>query len=310
MEDLDSTPPPTPLLARVASWLCLPAAPLYGVGLAYLVYHPPRRRYHRTPADVGVDVEEVHVRAGSVDLHLWVSKGGSRERVVVIGHGIGLSKSASLAHAQFLHAAGYTVCLFDHRNHGKSSQDRAFWGLSDRFTDDVEAVVAHVREHVAAHGAKVAVYGFSFSSFPSFYVLGRDGCEVDAVVCESGPGADVNRIYRNFVDTGAMPVSGPFRRGAARRTVERTFGTTATAMLQADWPPAARGAFTTTPMLFLAGEEDPIVPPEEIRALAEGYDGATVRSLPGSAHLQGLKVDPSGYPAVVLEFLERTIGSP
>jgi uncharacterized protein len=67
------------------------------------------------------------VSIGSGDgkrLHAWLCP-GERDAVVVLGHGIGLSASASLPHAALLSQAGYTVCLFDHRNHGASEHDRA-----------------------------------------------------------------------------------------------------------------------------------------------------------------------------------------
>jgi hypothetical protein len=61
-------------------------------------------------------------------LHIWLCP-GDPGRVVVLGHGLGLSKSASLAQARLLNDAGYTVAMFDLRNHGRSSADRACWGM-------------------------------------------------------------------------------------------------------------------------------------------------------------------------------------
>ncbi|MEK8171041.1 alpha/beta hydrolase [Streptomyces sp. M19] len=63
----------------------------------------------------------------------------------MIGHSMGQTKARSLEHAKFLHDAGYTVALFDHRNHGSSSDDHALTGLGDRFANDIVEVVHHLR---------------------------------------------------------------------------------------------------------------------------------------------------------------------
>ncbi|QTR04502.1 alpha/beta fold hydrolase, partial [Saccharothrix algeriensis] len=230
---------------RAASVLLTPLAPLFGAFLAYRIYHPPRRRHHRSPADYDLPATELVLplpdRKGS--LHLWVCE-GDPDRVVVVGHGIGLSKSASLPHAKFLHEAGYTVVLFDHRNHGRSSQDASALGLSARFTSDVAAVVDHFRGRAAHAGARFAVWGFSFSTFPILYVPMRGRTPVAAIICDSGPAVDTGPLFRNFLDTGALPIPAPVLfgpgavgGGAGVRRPQRRDGARAVA--------AARRAVTT-----------------------------------------------------------------
>ncbi|MEU6479394.1 alpha/beta fold hydrolase [Streptomyces sp. NPDC047017] len=319
---MDRTPPdsvpdgPVPepsVLTRALATLALPVAPLYATVLSYLVYHPPRRPHHRTPEEFGLPSEELAVPldggpAGrGRSLHVWLCP-GRRDRVVVIGHGIGLSKSASLAQARFLHEAGYTVALFDHRNHGRSATDRAFWGLSARHTDDVAAVVGHLRRAAGYAGAKVAVFGFSFSTFPSLYLLRRAECGVDAIVCDSGPALDLPPLFRNFVLVKGVPVPALLRTEPSLGLLSRVFGAVGTAMLRAQWPPPADGAYLRTPVLMLAGDSDSVIPLDGVRALAGRYPRAEVRVLPGTGHLQGMKTAPEEYRAAVLAFLERALG--
>jgi len=64
---------------------------------------------------------------------------GAGDGVAVIGHGIGLTEAASLAHAVPLHDLRLTVVLFDHRNHGRSGTDRSATGMAERYRRDVEA---------------------------------------------------------------------------------------------------------------------------------------------------------------------------
>src|SRR6266508_3974754 len=92
---------PVSIGSRVAAVLAAPLAPLVGLLVAYLLYHPPRPRRRSAPS-------------ARARLHAWRCP-GDPQRVVVLGHGIGLDKSRSLAQARLLHRAGYTVVLFDFR---------------------------------------------------------------------------------------------------------------------------------------------------------------------------------------------------
>ncbi|GHJ36866.1 alpha/beta hydrolase [Streptomyces sp. TS71-3] len=295
-------------LTRTLSVLAVPLVPFYGAFLSYFIYHPPRRPYHRVPDDFDLPVTEAWVPFGKGrSLHVWLAPGDS-DRVVVVGHGIGLSKSATLGQAKFLHDAGYTVALFDHRNHGRSSTDRAFWGLAERFTDDVALVVEHVRALGPYADARFAVFGFSFSAFPSLFVLKRPESRVDAIVCDSGPAMRIPPLFRNFVNAKGVPAPAPLRTEPALSVLSRVFGFLGTAMLQGEWPPPAEDAYLRAPLLFVAGEDDRVIPLEGVRAVAAEYPKAEVCVLPGTDHLQGIKSAPDEYRSRVLDFVKRALG--
>lgn len=288
--------------------LALPVAPLFAAFLSYRVYHPSRRPHHKKPDQFDLPSTELYISLSDHNgqLHVWLCPGGT-DRVVVVGHGIGLTKSASLLHAKFLHDAGYTVALFDHRNHGASSQDRALFGLSRRFTADVALVVKHLRAVPEYRDAKYAVYGFSFSTFPVLYVPTRDDCPVDAIICDSGPAMDSRPLFRNFLHTKGVPVPAFFRAHPSRFVVERVFASLGTAMVRTEWPPPADDRYTSTPLLFLAGEKDSIVPPAAVEELAGHYPHAEFKLIHGAEHLQGAKSDPGGYRDSVVDFLKRAL---
>jgi pimeloyl-ACP methyl ester carboxylesterase len=179
---------PVPLGARLAAVLAAPLAPLFGLLVAYLIYHPPPPRRRRTPSAFELNPTQlwIAVSRGRTRLHAWYLP-GDPQRVVVLGHGLGLDKSRSLAQAQLLRQAGYTVVLFDFRNHGASFRDHALTHFSRRFDDDLVAVVDHVRAMPEHAHARVAVWGFSFSTFPVLDTLaGLDGA-VHAVICDMRP---------------------------------------------------------------------------------------------------------------------------
>lgn len=288
------------MIPQLAQHLLRPAAAGYGTLAAYRLYHPPRRKHHRSPEQFGLPYQEATtVTDDGVRLHLWEIP-GDPGRVAVVGHGIGLSKSASLAHAKLLHDEGFSVVMFDHRNHALSGRDSSWQHLSDRFTRDVEATVRHAQR--ADPDARTLVWGFSFSSFPSVHLLGRDGCRVDAVLCDSGPAGELPPLFEGFAGAGALPIPKPLRGRVTRGTVVQTCARVATAMLDAAWPPPPTGRFATTPMLFLTGKADPIVRPELVQAFADRYPAARAELVQG-AHLDGIKVDPDGYRRLVHDFI-------
>ncbi|GHJ28028.1 alpha/beta hydrolase [Streptomyces hygroscopicus] len=294
--------------ARVLSAAALPIAPLYGASLAYLAFHPRRREQRGHPRDHGLPCTELKVPfAARKHLDAWLCP-GSPEKVVVLGHSMATAKDQSLRHAKFLHDAGYTVCLFDHRNHGASSDDRALFGLGDRFAGDVTTVVSHLRAQRGYGSARIAFYGFSFSCFSSMWALTHDGFDLDALVCDSGPGHDVPPLLRKYLEAEALPLPALFKDEPSRSVVVQTLCAVGPAMLRAQWPPPATGKFAKIPLLFMSGEHDAIVPPSSVDALAERYAQAETHILPGAEHLLGLETDPEGYASVVLDFLERALG--
>ncbi|MDT3399161.1 alpha/beta fold hydrolase [Streptomyces sp. B1866] len=296
------------LKSLALSAVALPVAPLYGVSLAYLAFHPRNRAQHGHPRDFGLPYVDLRIPFTSGKyVHAWLCP-GSDERVVIVGHSLGMNKGRSLAHAKFLHDAGYTVCLFDHRNHGSSSDDRSFVGLGDRFASDITAIVSYLRLRRGYGSAGIAVYGFSFSCFSSMWALTHEGFEVDALVCDSGPGHDVPPLLRRFLEAKELPLPALLSGEPSRSVVTSVLGNLGMAMVRAQWPPPAVGKFAQIPLLFMSGERDVIVPPSSVDALAERFPQAETHVLPNAEHLLGLQTDPEAYANVVLDFLKRALG--
>jgi pimeloyl-ACP methyl ester carboxylesterase len=304
---------PVSIGRRVAAVLAAPLAPLFGLLVAYLVYHPPRPRRRRAPAAFGLHPVELWITGPSARarLHAWRLP-GDPQRVVVLGHGIGLDKSRSLAQAQLAHRAGYTVVLFDFRNHGTSFRDHGLTRFSRRFDDDLVAVVDHVRAMPEHAHARIALWGFSFSTFPVLDTLARLDGAVHAVLCDSGPTSDLSAIIGRFPRSGLLPVPKVLRAAPARTLWQAVYQRLAMAILDppADWPPAAQQVVGATPMLFVVGDRDAVTPVDQVRAVARRYSRAELLVVPGAGHLQAIKVDKDAYTATVLDFLARALSKP
>lgn len=278
-----------------------------GHGLAYLLFHPPRRRHHRTPSDVGLTAVEQAVRTGDgLPLHLWLIPGDGAGTAIV-GHGIGLTKSASLRQVALLHELGYHVVAFDHRNHGLSGTDRSRHGLAERYSNDITTAIE------AAHRAwppirhPLVVWGFSFSTFPTLHNLRHPTTPISAIICDSGPGLELDTMLRGFLTGGHLPLPALVRRVVQRRSVVEAFTSAAVTMLGTAWPPdPGSTAAGTTPMLFLTGATDEIVDPAQVQALASRYPHHQLVPLP-AGHLDGIKQAPQEYAEAVTSFLGTSL---
>ena len=302
---------PVSMGTRVAAMLAAPLAPLFGLLVAYLIYHPPPPRRRHAPWAFGLHPTDlwVNARSGAARLHAWHCP-GDPQRVVVVGHGLGLDKSHSLAQAQLLHRAGYTVVLFDFRNHGASFRDHALTHFSRRFDDDLVAVVDHVRAMPEHAHARVALWGFSFSTFPVLDTPVRLDGAVHAVICDSGPTRDLSVIVNSLPRSGLLPVPPVLQAAPARTLWQAVYRKLAMAMLDApaDWPPAAQQqGGNGTPVLLVVGDRDAVTPLDQVRAAARRYPHAELLVVPGAGHLQAIKVDRHTYAATVLDFLARAV---
>jgi pimeloyl-ACP methyl ester carboxylesterase len=222
--------------------------------------------------------------------------------VVILGHAMGLDKSRSLAQARLLHRAGYTVVLFDFRNHGASFRDHALTRFSHRFNHDLVAVVDQVRAMPEHAHARIALWGFSFSTFPVLDTLARLDGAVHAVICDSGPTRDLPVIISSLPRSGLLPVPQALRAPPARTLWQAVYRRLATAMLDppADWPPT----------LLVVGDRDTVTPVDQVRAVARRYPHAELLVVPGAGHLQAIKVDRHTYTTTVLDFLTRALSKP
>lgn len=274
------------------------AARALGRRLAFALFHPPRRRHHRAPIDVGLTAEALRVEtADGLGLHVWAIT-GMREGVVVIGHGIGMSKSASLRHARLASDLGYNVIMFDHRNHGLSDHDPSSGDLARRFSLDIEATLAEAGRLWPAAGHRI-VWGFSFSTFPTLYSLRRARAGIDAVILDSGPGDDLTTLLTGFLLGGGMPLPSVLSRVARTPRIAAAFAQSAIDMLGCEWPPVLE---THAAKLFLIGDQDSIVPAGQTERLAARYPSSTIVHL-AVTHLAGITAARSEYESAVVSFM-------
>lgn len=223
-----------------------------------------------------------------------------------MGHGIGRNKEASLPYAAFLHQAGYNVLLFDHRNHGGSSTDWWFHPMSQRFTDDIAAVADFVRSHPDLANGQMVLYTFSFSTFPSLYILYRPEYQFQAIICDSGPARNIWSLYDRFADANRLVMPAIFKGPMLYRVVKAVYPLVGGAMLAVEqWPPRLDNL--PVQLLFIANEKDLLIPANEVKQVAAMYPQAQFWVAPKTGHLRALRTHEATYQELVTAFLQEAL---
>jgi pimeloyl-ACP methyl ester carboxylesterase len=259
---------------------------------------PPTALGEETPADRGLDYEEVEFRApDGVTLSGWYLPPSNGAAVVLV-HGAGSTRSGVLDHAEALAGGGYGVLLFDVRGHGLSGgRAMEFGWYGDR---DVGAAVSFLgrRPEVEAIGA----VGLSMGGEEVIGAAATDS-RIRAVVAE---GATNRTVADKAWQSEVYGV-----RGSIQEVLDHlTFGL-ADLLTDARPPMSLRDAaalIAPRPMLLIAAGE---VADEghTARRLAEASPAAVeVWEVPGAGHVGALTTDPDGWERTVLGFLDEALG--
>ena len=191
-----------------------------------------------TPADFGLDYEDVEFHAcDGVTLRGWLVKGGT-DRIIVQSHfGVQSSRAGFtpegkgviklwktdipfLRHVKALVDAGYSVLMYDFRNHGDSDAGTCpwvSWGPEEH--KDVLAAVKFVSEHAEYGGAEIGLLSICMGAASTTYAYGKeDGLaafpQIKALL------AVQPLLYPDFVHGLGIP--GFLSRGASKVNLERT----------------------------------------------------------------------------------------
>ena len=150
-------------------------------------------------------------------------------------------------------------------------------------------------------GGRAGVLALSFSTWPAVYGL-RAAPAVDAVVCDSGPGADLPGAMRRYFDLQARLLPGWLGRAPALALARGAFVAEARRRLgvRPDW--LGELADCRVPMLFVAAARDTLMPVDDIEAVARNAPHARVWTAPNSIHVNAHRLDRAAYTDRLTEF--------
>ncbi|GAA1866415.1 alpha/beta hydrolase [Myceligenerans crystallogenes] len=276
-----------------------------GVGIAWQVYHPAPRPLGDTPESRGLEFETWNWRThrDRIDIEGWFVEGTGPDAVLV-QHGVGRSRSETLAHVELLHQAGYHVLTVDMRNHGASGRCRSVTAMSSRYTSDLLDALSQLRSDPRVSGA-IGCLSMSFSTWPAVSAgatTDADRLGLRAVVCDSGPVIDIRRAIARFATALAWRderVSTP----AARRVIEVVAPSAAALILAVGrrWPRSG----CELPVLLVAGGRDRLLPADEVTAMTPYLPDVRTWVARRASHLAAITSDPAGYREQVIGFFDE-----
>jgi pimeloyl-ACP methyl ester carboxylesterase len=137
----------------------------------------------------------------------------------------------------------------------------------------------------------------------------RPHSSVNAIILDSGPALSIADTCTRFMDSfGILKVPSVFRGPILFRIIKASYVWATLTMLWVAWPP--RLLQSPTKLLFIANENDAIIPPEEIQQIARLKLDAELWLAPQTSHLMAFRTHSEEYCKRVTGFLEKSLSSP
>ena len=256
---------------------------------------PPTALGVGTPGDEGLEYRDVaFTTRDGVELSAWFipSDNGA---AVVLKHGAGSSRTATIRHAGVLARHGYGVLMMDARGHGRSGgmgMDIGWYG-----NEDTTAAVTFLTRQGDVIPTKIGVVGLSMGGEEAIGAAGVDP-RIRAVVAEGATG----RTAADNDDIRPEDFASALERGPDWVTDGLTDLLTPTS------PPASLrrsvAASIDTRFLLIAAAtvEKETLAATSMRSVDP--QRVTTWTVPGAAHVQGLVTAPEEWERRVVEFLD------
>jgi alpha-beta hydrolase superfamily lysophospholipase len=294
------------------------AAPLalaYRFALAYRVRagYPRRDAPRVTPRDLGLPYESMLVVSDGISLPAWFipARDGEPGPAVILVHGWESARDRTLPMVVFLHAAGFHCLTLDVRGHGANPAEDLPLSAGEFGRDALAGFRALIdRPEVTT----AAIAGHSMGGIGAILAAAADP-RVAAVVATSSP-AGPYRLTRQTFRLARLPIPDPIAYPLAWLTTRvylRPRG-----HVVADISATAAIVRYDGPILLVHGDEDTVVPPNNMDRLAAAARASRLGE-PTAAPVETLLV-PGGqhswlyederYRRTVAGFLARVLGGP
>ncbi len=275
-------------------WLCYQQAQ----SLAYPISIPAQY----TPTHFGIsNWREVSFQAeDGIQLNGWfIPPTDERGAAVLFVHGIGGNREQVSLQAQLLAANGYGMLLFDLRDCGTSSGNVTSMGYWEAL--DVQGAFAFLAAQPEVNPQRIGIYGASMGGAAAVRAMTRLP-EARALIIESSYSSLVSVIGDGVrAQTGLPPF--PFA-----DIIVWLMGPEAGANLF-DVNPEADITQIHQPVLIMHGTEDDTIPVAHAERLyAAANEPKELWLVPNAGHGGLIYIDPQGFAARVLPFLERAPG--
>jgi hypothetical protein len=250
---------------------------------------------------IGQNVTDVSFDAtDNLKLKGWLFK-GTNGKVIMFVHGAGNQNRTNEVYgtpeiASYFLNKGYGVLLFDLRGTGESEKTRISFGEYEK--NDV----AGAFQFLQTKGFKPAKIGIISDSLGAIAtILAGDSIKDAGGIVLDSPAIEVKTIVSNImVNEHNVP---RFLHPGIYLAAKLLYKIDVNAVRPVDKIETLKN----TPLLFLHGENDTLIPPNNSAELLAKVDRGQRVLFPNAKHVETFKTDPELYKQVVLKFFEENL---
>ncbi|MFO8011784.1 MAG: alpha/beta fold hydrolase [Phycisphaerae bacterium] len=232
---------------------------------------------------------------------------------IIFCHEYGSDMLSAGRYACALVEAGYTVFTFDFRGHGGSFAPKYYeprhWP-SNYEVHDILAAVAYVKSQRPNGGAGVGLLGISRGASAAI-VAAALTTDIGCLAADGAFSTDrsIDDLLKRWVQIFArVDLARAMRSMTAYRFFRALLMFYVELKCRCRFPSTRRALvkLESVPILFVHGERDTYVPPEQTRALHDDKPGPkAIWMCPEAKHNQAVATDPDRYHRTLLAFFDR-----
>ena len=277
------------LALALAATIVIGCVGVWHVGSMLIAREP--RQVLAVPADLPFESVKLE-QADAPDLAGWVAERKGSCGAVVLLHGRGANRLATVQRAKMLFDAGYSVVLFDLSGHGESGGTVQGFGYTEG--EDAARILTYARQRFA--GERLGALGSSLGAASLVFAAPRT--RADAYVLE--------QLYATLRETTAWRMPFSVLRGLqadvllAQMPLRLGFSAD-------DVRPVDRLGGIGRPLILLAGTVDPFIDRGQVTALHNAAPAAALVWFEGAGHVDLLRYDQARYSDAVLPFLSKNL---
>ncbi|MBO4830982.1 MAG: alpha/beta hydrolase [Oscillospiraceae bacterium] len=213
------------------------------------------------------------------------------DRYVIITHGYSSNRIGTLRYVPMYLDLGFNCIIYDLRGHGENERTITTYGTLEG--EDLVRLIADTRERYDVQ--VLGLQGESLGAATTVSALKAEP-DVDFAVADCGF-SDIEGVLRGGCHLMHVP---EFLVDAADFGAKVLYGYSLKQMRPID---ALDN--NTVPILFMHGEEDYFIPPENSARMYERTAGVKeFHEIPGAGHAQSMFTEPEMYKDIVRSFLE------
>ncbi|MBR0461430.1 MAG: prolyl oligopeptidase family serine peptidase [Erysipelotrichaceae bacterium] len=228
------------------------------------------------------------------DLHVeYLKNPEPTDRYVIITHGYTDNHIGSLKYVPIYLELGFNCIIYDLRGHGENEPTFTTYGIKEG--NDLLCVIEDTRERYKDISL-LGLHGESLGSATTITCL-KYKPEVDFAVADCGF-SDIENVLRAGYDSAHLP---SFTFDLADLMAKLRYHYSLKEMRPIDSLDD-----NTVPILFIHGDADELISPENSKRMSQRTKGySEVKLIPGAGHAVSVFTEPELYKQYVEEFLEK-----